>query len=120
LFACLLSFSYPSSANEPHWQQAEYINNSFIDIALNNEYSPEVSRIRKWTKPIFYSIIHRTADKELHQRITQSNLEHLASITGTTIQAASTENKENLKIIFSTEKLIRQELEQYFLLNNKQ
>ena len=120
LFACLLPMSHSSIADQFHWQQTDYIHNSFIDIALNNEYSAKVSTVRKWQQPIYYSIIHRTADKKLHQQISQTHLQHLASITNTSIQPASTANKANLRIIFSTEKLISQELKHDFLLNNKQ
>jgi len=120
LFAGLLAFGTSSIAHEHHWQEPKYIHNSFIEIALNNEYSAEVSTVRKWTQPIYYSIIHRTADESLHQRITETHLKHLASITDTTIQPASVDNKANLRIIFSTEELISQELKQDFLLDNKQ
>lgn len=115
-----LSFSTISSAHEHHWQKAGYIQNSFIEIALNNEYSSEVSTVRKWTRPIYYSIVHRTADKDLHQRITEAHLTHLANITGVAIHPASKKHKANLTIIFSTEQLIGQELKQDFLLNNQQ
>jgi len=89
LFACLLSFSHSSIADNIHWQQPEYIHNSFIDIALNNEYSIEISTVRKWTQPIYYSVIHRTADEALHQRITETHLKNLADITGTTTACLS-------------------------------
>lgn len=121
LFAGLLSlFSHATFADSIHWQKNDYIRKSFIEIALNSEYTTEVSKVRKWTQPISYSIIHRTTDKTLHQRITESHLRHLASITGLDIQPSPTKAKTNLTIIFSTEKLIHQELKQDFLLNNQQ
>jgi len=121
LFACLLSLSTSAlNADTPHWQSTDYISNSFVEIALNNEYSAQESGVRKWMQPIHYSIVHRTADKLLHQHITESHLKHLASITGVKIQPATDKNKVNLTIIFSTEKLIYQELKQDFLLQNKQ
>ena len=119
LFIVLLSLSQTSLADSPHWQESDYIQDSFIEIAMNNEYSTKVSTVRKWTQPIYYSITHRTDDKALHQRITEIQLRHLASITGIPIHASSADNKANLRIIFSTEKLISQELEQDFLLNDQ-
>ncbi|NOQ82179.1 MAG: DUF2927 domain-containing protein [Methylophaga sp.] len=74
--------SHSAFADSAHWQKTDYIRKSFIEVALKNEYSPTISKLRKWTQPISYSIIHRTADKTLHQRITESHLRHLASITG--------------------------------------
>jgi len=120
LMTCLLSCSSISLADNAHWQDPQYIKNSFIEIALNNEYTSGLAKVRKWTRPISYSIIHRTADQTLHQQISEIHLKHLASITGLKIQPATAENKANLKIIFSSEKLIRQELKQDFLLHNQQ
>jgi len=120
LLICLLTLSSTLSAREHHWQEPSYIQNSFIEIALNSEYSPEISPVRKWTQTIYYSIVHRAADIDLHQKITESHLAHLANITGVEIRPASQKNKANLTIIFSTEKLIDQELKQDFLLQNQQ
>jgi len=121
LLACLLSLNASAlNAETQHWQSTDYISNSFVEIALKNEYSVQESGVRKWIQPIHYSIVHRTADKVLHQQITEYHLKHLASITGVKIQPAIDNNKANLTIIFSTEKLIHQELKQDFLLQNKQ
>ncbi|MDF1587646.1 MAG: DUF2927 domain-containing protein [Gammaproteobacteria bacterium] len=115
-----LLYSPITSSQLNHWQSTDYIITSFIDIALNNEYSHKNSSIRKWSKPIYYQIIHRTGDQALHEKLTKTHIEHLANITGLVILPASLEHHVNLKIIFSSEQYLQQELQNDFLLNNKQ
>jgi DUF2927 family protein len=109
-----------TQAKQAHWQTPSYIIDSFIEIALNNEYSTTISRLRKWQKPIYYSIVHRAADKELHQEIVELHLEHLSNITGVDISAVDDNKTANLTIIFSTEQQLEQELQHDFLLANQQ
>ena len=120
LCSIFLFFANPCFAEPTHWQDPEYIINSFVEIALNNEYSTQSSTLRKWQKPIYYSIEHRTADKKLHQEITELHLAHLSDITGITISAAKNKQSANLRIIFSTEQQLEQELKQDFLLLDQQ
>ena len=119
LFSILfLLFLSPSFAEPAHWQSPKYISDSFIEIALHNEYSTTISRLRKWQKPIYYSVEHRTGDKKLHQQIVDLHLSHLSIITGLTISPSTSTKRPNLKIIFSTELQLEQELKHDFLLEN--
>jgi len=113
-------FSPSVYSAEQHWQSTDYIIDSFVDIALNNEYSAQASTLRKWTTPIHYQIIHRTADQTLHEKLTQTHLTHLAQITGLLITPATENMTPNLKIIFSSELSLQYELHHDFLLNNQQ
>lgn len=114
----LLNSSLSISAEQRHWQSTSFIIDSFVDIALNNEYTAKTSKIRKWTHPIYYQVDHRTGDKALHQKLTQTHLAHLSSITGLTILPTSSNHPATLKIIFSSEKKLRQELQHDFLIND--
>jgi hypothetical protein len=116
----VLSINSSLAADKMPWQSTAFIIDSFVDIALNNEYSTNTSKVRKWINPIYYQIEHRTGDQALHQKLTQTHLAHLASITGLNIVPASKKNSANLKIIFSSEKNLRHELQADFLINNKQ
>tara|TARA_R110001606_G_scaffold348746_1_gene498457 strand:- start:99271 stop:100080 length:810 start_codon:yes stop_codon:yes gene_type:complete len=116
----LLFLNSSLSAEQQHWQSTDFIIDSFVDIALNNEYTTKTSKVRKWINPIYYQIDHRTGDKALHQQLTQTHLAHLASITGLTILPTSIKHPANLKIIFSSENNLRQELQHDFLINDKQ
>lgn len=103
-----------------HWHSPSYIRHSFLDIALNNEYSPEISNVRKWKKTIHYSIVHRTADTGFHEQITKIHLNHLSDITGVKISPAQSKKQVNLTIIFSRERNITQELKNDFLLKDSE
>lgn len=62
--------------------------------------------------------MHRTADEELHEKITKIHLSHLSEITGVKISPAKSKNKINLTIIFSREEKIHEELKSDFLLKD--
>lgn len=102
------------------WSRNEYLIDSFIDIALNNEYVPQQSGLRKWNKTIYYYYyIHRTADEVLHERLSNLHLQHLANITGMSIQQVDNKKSANLLIVFSTEKSLEQELLTEFHIQSK-
>ena len=115
-----LLFSCEVLSEQHNWQSPSYIINSFLDIALRNEYTNKPSLVRKWSQPIYYQVIHRTGDSELHEKLTKTHLEHLATITGLIILPTTIEHHVNLKIIFSSEQNLRQELQNDFLLKDKQ
>jgi len=115
-----LFFSLSAFAQKPHdWMQENYLITSFIDIALNNEYSAAQSKLRKWTKPIKYHFIHRTADQKLHERLSTLHLEHLQKITGVKMQQIQHKQNANLLIIFSKEALLEKELLKEFNISSK-
>jgi len=121
VFLCFFLFISPSTwAENKAWQSTHYIMNSFVEIALNNEYSAEKSPLRKWQNSIIYTIKHRTADHALHQQITELHLQHLSRITGLSISPAQSGQTANLTIIFSSEKDLSLELSTDFPLQDKQ
>ena len=102
-----------------HWAKKEYLVSSFVEIALNNEYSVKQSRVRKWTVPIRYYFVHRVADQQLHEQLSKLHLQHLSDITGVDIQPVSKKNKANLLIVFSTEGRLEKELQSEFNIKSK-
>jgi len=104
----------------PHWKNTDYLINSFIDVALNNEYSAAESTVRRWDSPINYYFMHRSLDKELHEQLTLLHLQHLAAITDVKIQAAPHKNKANLFIIFSNEASLNHDLQHEFKIKSAQ
>lgn len=99
----------PLNLSAADWQSVDYISQSFIRIALQNEYAERESTLRKWIKPLRYRFEHRTGDQSLHEQISEIHLQHLASITGLEIQPTDGQ-QANLEIIFSTEQLLSDEL----------
>lgn len=69
------------------WQNKDYIQKAFNEIALKNEYRPTKQRILKWKKPIRYTFVyHNMANNPLIERLFDAHLSHLQSITGHSIQ----------------------------------
>ncbi len=115
LLLFLLKLCSPAhSAESAHWQADHYLIESFVDIALNNEYSPQRSPIRKWMTPIHYFLVHRVADRELHSRLIRIHFEQLAAITGLTITPAASEKAANYLIVLSSEDRLKDDLLNYF------
>jgi hypothetical protein len=92
------------------WQSPGYLLQSFIEIAMHNEYSERPAGIRKWAMPIHYYFVHRVGDQELHEHLAEMHIEHLSNITGLSIKPAATQKEANLLIIFSTEAELQKEL----------
>lgn len=108
-FFTALALLTPPNLPASEWQSVDFISESFTTIALQNEYAEHASRLRKWMQPIHYSFVHRTADRELHEQISEVHLQHLSEIMDMTIQPAN-EKAANLEIIFSTEQALQEEL----------
>ena len=85
----------------PHWQQSHYIENSFYDIALNNEYDNKQTKIRKWTQPLKIFIDHQVGDSDLHLRILKMHLSHLNKITHLPVEYVKIKKQANLKIFIT-------------------
>ena len=95
--------SAETSANHSHWDSPDYIQDSFVTIALGREYGQATSHLNKWADPIHFTITDFTGDDELHQRMVKQHLEHLSHITGLSITPSSTTQHANLEIIFGAE-----------------
>ncbi len=94
LFLCLLGlfiFSPPLHATTNSallaWQNPNYIQKAFNEIALKNEYRTTEGRILKWNTPIRYEFIYHDLPKNpLIETLFSAHLQHLKIITGHTIQ----------------------------------
>lgn len=110
----LLSSNFAFSEQSQHWQNKQYIQDSFIKIALQSEHKKSDGLLHKWQKPIFYTIIDRTGDQPLHKKMVTEQFTHLAAITGHKIAPANAKNKANVTVIFSSETVLDDELRQNF------
>ncbi len=69
------------------WQDKQYIQNAFNEIALKNEYRITDQRILKWKDPIRYEFVyHDIKTNPLIERLFDAHLSHLQTITGHPIQ----------------------------------
>lgn len=103
LFSVLGLSIFAASAKDAHWQDANYIEDSFVTIALGREHGRATGRLSKWSSAIRFSISDHTADIELHRQMTTQHLSHLASITNLDISPSQHSNDTNLQIIFASE-----------------
>ncbi|MCK5665014.1 MAG: DUF2927 domain-containing protein [Thiotrichaceae bacterium] len=92
----------------PHWQQLNYIENSFYDIALRNEYSEQQTSIRKWTTALKIYIDHQVGDDELHLRILNMHLSQLNQITQLPIEFVTEQSQANLSIFITSSSQVNQ------------
>ncbi|PCJ31613.1 MAG: hypothetical protein COA90_05490 [Gammaproteobacteria bacterium] len=118
--ALILCSNSSTASPPPHWHANDYIINSFVTIALKNEFSPQTRNIRKWTQAIAYQISDSTLDSKLHQQITQRHLSHLAAITGVNISPIKPNQRPNLTILFSHEDDLERDIQQHFSLTDPQ
>jgi hypothetical protein len=104
LVSCLIAAASPARADAPaHWKSVDYLVDSFIDIALGNEYEAKPGQLRKWTTPIRYALIHRVGDRNLHERLVATQMSHLAELSGLDIGPAATAESANFLIVLSGE-----------------
>lgn len=100
-FSILFISSNLFSQTIPHWQHAAYIESSFYDIALKNEYDNQQTTIRKWTQPLKVYIDHQVGDSDLHLRIIKMHLTHLKQITHLPIVYVTAQDHANLKVFIT-------------------
>lgn len=107
LGACLLLTSYKaySETTTPlqTWQNIDYIQKAFNEIALKNEYKKTKRRIVKWQQPIHYQFqYHQIKQNPLVENLFKIHLSHLADITQHTI--IQSKINSNLTIHLTTDK----------------
>lgn len=73
-----------------NWQETDYIERAFIEIALKNEYRQTDMRLVKWEAPIRYQFVYyHLPQNELVEDLTNAHFQHIKSITQHPIQEAS-------------------------------
>jgi len=81
------------------WQNKQYIQSAFNEIALKNEYRSTDQRILKWKKPIRYQFVyHNLKTNPLVERLFDAHLSHLQNITGHSIQPYNTSDKDKANL----------------------
>lgn len=115
LLSALLGVSSIAAASDrAHWQNPRYLVDSFVEIAMRSEYSTKPSPVRKWTTPIKYHIVHRTADRDLHARLIATHFNHLAAMSGLPIHPATDGEEANFLIVLASESKLKDDLRTYF------
>jgi len=105
-FIFLTSSVNSLSLQKPHWHSPDYIEKSFYDIALRNEYDHRTTKIRKWIQPLKVYISHQVGDQALHQRILKMHLSHIKAITHLPIQYVQKKSQANVRIFITRSKQV--------------
>ena len=101
-------------AQAADWQQPQYIENAFIEIALQSEYQTGRQAIRKWQQPIVYQQIYQQVSPYAPlDEMVEIHLNHLQKITGHPIRKQNNSQQANLKIIISRDQHYQQMIDQY-------
>lgn len=108
LFSALASPIQKVPKKEIHWQDEKYIERSFYEIALQNEYNTKQTRVRKWQKPLAIYIHHEVGDQALHLRLVKMHLTHLSDITGLPISYVTTKSQANINIFLTRSNHVNQ------------
>ncbi len=93
--------AFSGENNLIEWQNKQYIQEAFNEIALKNEYRQTEQRISKWKEPIRYQFVyHGIKTNPLVERLFDTHLSHLKTITGHPIEAhkPGSKHKANLSI----------------------
>lgn len=115
----LLSMLFIVDAAAADWHQANYIVDSFFEIALKNEYSNKGQIVRKWpASGIRYYYVHRVMDNHLHEELTELHLRHLQMITGLPVKPVKNVEEASLIIVFSREDNLKDDLQRFFAMKS--
>ena len=101
----LIFLSLPGIAKdlspENNWQKADYIEQSFTEIALRNEYKKHTGQVRKWQDAIKIWVDHRVTDSGLLDKLTRLHIQDLNRITGHPIELVTRRDQANLVLVYT-------------------
>ena len=110
----LLFFSTtPQAQNLNAWQDSNYIERAFIEVALKNEYSKTDLRIVKWQHPIRYQIQYLHIKRyPIAEALLKAHFEDLESYTHLPIDPANG-HPPNFRVIFTKDRYFKQVIAHY-------
>lgn len=108
IFSASVSLKKIVPEKETHWQVPEYIEQSFYEIALQNEYNSRQTGIRKWQQPLAIYIHHEVGDQALHLRLVKMHLTQLSEITGLPVSYVKTKSQANINVFLTRSNHINQ------------
>ncbi len=110
---CSIVATSAAAIEMEHWQQPDYIEQSFVNIALKNEYDQLTHPLRRWQQPIKVQLIYHVPQDPLYTNLITMHLQHLAMITGHHIALENDPEKANIKVILSNQNLWTEDIKQY-------
>ena len=96
-------FSGPTQATGLTWLDPSFVERAFYSVALEHEYPSGNHPLAKWNQPIRIWLDHRVGDETLHQELAELHVQHLAQITGLSIEFVSKQSQANVHWIYTRE-----------------
>lgn len=96
-------FSGPTQATGLTWLDPNFVERAFYSVALEHEYTSGNHPLAKWNQPIRIWLDHRVGDAALHQELAELHVQHLAQITGLSIEFVSKQSQANVHWIYTRE-----------------
>jgi len=115
-FVLLITISLlsPLTFAKQTWQDINYIQKAFNEIALKNEYRPTSMKVLKWQTPIRYDIrFYKMKPFELAKTQTEIHLNHLQEITEHPFLINTGKRKPNFSIIFTQDKNYKKAIQKF-------
>lgn len=85
-----------------HWQKEQFIEDSFLTIALQREYNrTKSSRLVRWEKPVIIFLDSEAGDINLQRQLLTVHTKHLSSITGVPIYYTTNIKQANIVVSFT-------------------
>ncbi len=114
----LLCFVLQVQAKETlaHWQQEDYLIESFIDIALKREYRiNQKTNLHRWQRPLKIFIESEEGDARLQRQMYKVQAAHLQGITGHQLYFVNSQQKANVLVVFTSLKKMRDNAFKYII-----
>lgn len=105
--------SLAARAQPPHWQQPDYLQHSFMTLALASEDGLAQPVVHKWRQPLRLFIDHQVPDQSLHEQLLRAHTDHLSQITGHPIAYVVQAERANVRVIFTREQALYRQVLRY-------
>jgi hypothetical protein len=113
LFASMAAVAV-AEADGVSWKSPAFLVDSFVELAMKNGYSTRQNPVRKWMTPVRYFIVHRVGDADLHRELIDTHFQHLAEVTGLSIQSVDARAAANFLVVLTSEIALESEVPRYF------
>jgi len=108
LIAAIFLLNPAAAAAQAHWQEDQYIIDSFIEIALKREYQPgQKKQFMRWKMPLRIFIKSELGDPALQQKLYAVHAAHLQQITAHPLTFVQSERDANVIVLFISSENMR-------------
>ncbi|EGQ9203630.1 DUF2927 domain-containing protein [Vibrio cholerae] len=108
----LLTLISHCAFGQENWRDPTFIERAFLNVALRNEYSAGEKPLSKWREPLRIYFDHQVPDKALHEQLARDHVQHLAQVTGHSIQVVTSRTEANVIWVFTQQSKWQQALEE--------